>query len=103
MERAHGHLQRQNMTKDDWTALKSLQDNDAIIIKQADKGGAIVVLNSVDYETEVERLLGVRMNYVPLMRDPTPELAEIIGTMVADAVARNGSPVRRRTSLLIKS
>ena len=43
-----------NMTKDEREALKMLSDDATLIIKNSDKGSAIVVQNRVDYETGLQ-------------------------------------------------
>ncbi|KAJ1150604.1 hypothetical protein NDU88_003394 [Pleurodeles waltl] len=41
---------RHNLKFEEYLALKSLQSDDDVIIKRADKGGNIVVMNREDYE-----------------------------------------------------
>ena len=40
---------KSNISKSEWEATKSLKENDSIIIKEADKGGAVVVMNKSHY------------------------------------------------------
>ncbi|XP_069077648.1 dynein axonemal heavy chain 11-like [Pleurodeles waltl] len=47
------HLNKPNLNKEEYKALQSLRSDDTVIIKKADKGGNIVVLNRKDYEQEV--------------------------------------------------
>ena len=60
-----------NITHDENTALNSLLNNHDIVIKPADKGGAIVILNRADYIAEGERQLSDLGFYNPLDLDPT--------------------------------
>lgn len=60
-----------NLTRPEFTALHNLAKNDHIIIKPADKGGAIVILNKDDYIFEAERQLSDLTYYKPI---PTPLL-----------------------------
>jgi hypothetical protein len=46
------HNQRDNVTKAERQALKSLVENTQIVINKADKGSTIVVLNRSDYIEE---------------------------------------------------
>ncbi|XP_075438453.1 uncharacterized protein LOC142493392 isoform X1 [Ascaphus truei] len=65
-------LQRDNLTMDQRAALKSLSNNDLILIRKADKGGATVVLDRDYYVSEAKRQLGDPEAYHTLDRDPTP-------------------------------
>lgn len=47
-------------------------DNPDIIIKMADKGGAVVILNKTDYIIESHKILSDTIYYRPLEKDPTP-------------------------------
>ena len=38
------------MSKEDWQALKILKNDESIVIKEADNGEAVVIMESVDYE-----------------------------------------------------
>ena len=62
---------RSNITHLEKEALTSLTNNDMIIIKPADKGGAIVVMNRKDYIAEGLRQLGDEKFYQKLEEDPT--------------------------------
>ena len=48
---------QKNVTKDEITALNNLKNNHSIVVKKADKGGAIVVLDRECYIREAERQL----------------------------------------------
>ena len=62
---------RKNITPAEKDALRSLVDNDTIIIKPADKGGAIVVQNKDDYIKEGLRQLSDEKFYIKLDHDMT--------------------------------
>ena len=55
-----------NLSKKHFEAIKELSDNKHIVIKKADKGSAVVIINTTDYIREVERQLSQRENYQPL-------------------------------------
>ena len=44
-------------------SLKNLQENENIIIKQADKGSAIVILEKADYKTKTQEILDDKTNF----------------------------------------
>lgn len=51
---------------DEKTTLSTLKNNTDIIIKPADKGGAIVILNKTDYMNEANRQLNNAEHYLPV-------------------------------------
>ena len=55
-----------NLSKDDNSSLIKLKMNKTIIIKPADKGGALVVINRTDYLTEANRQLNDLTHYSKL-------------------------------------
>ena len=57
---------RFNTSKKERQAMKSLKNNKNIIIKPADKGGAIVIQNKEDYIKEGERQLANKEHYMDL-------------------------------------
>ena len=68
---------RFNTTKGERRAIKSLKKNKDIIIKPADKGGAIVIQNLTDYIKEGERQLMKKEHYSPL-EDPKKTIKQFI-------------------------
>ena len=55
-------------------AIKSLATNSDIIIKPADKGGAIVIQDKCNYIAECQRQLSNETHHKQLTSDPTQEL-----------------------------
>ena len=68
----HNQHTHNNLTKEETSALTDLKHDPTIIIKPADKGGAIVILNTEDYITEAHRQLNNTNHYHTLRNDPTP-------------------------------
>ena len=52
-------------------AVKELSKREDIIINNADKGGAVVIVDTNDYIKEAERQLDDKDNYHILLQDPT--------------------------------
>ncbi|XP_060066994.1 uncharacterized protein LOC132547247 [Ylistrum balloti] len=67
-----------NLQPEESQAIISLRENKDIIIKPADKGGAIVILNRADYITEAERQLCNTEHYRPLDTDLTQNIVKDI-------------------------
>ena len=65
-----------NLTKEERNALHSLQRRSDIVIKPADKGSAVVVMDRDHYVSEAERQLNDSTYYELLDHDPTDEFAK---------------------------
>lgn len=63
--------QYNNLTREERDALNDLCSDSTIIIKKADKGGGIVLLDKSDYVNECRRQLFNEIYYRQLPRDPT--------------------------------
>ena len=44
-----GKGQKSNLSKEEWLAIKNLQNNEKIIMKEADKGGSVVIMKRDHY------------------------------------------------------
>ena len=64
----------QNLKRSECEAVKSLKDDNSIIIKQADKGGASVIMNKENYKYMVERILNDEVYYTKLNTNPEKDL-----------------------------
>ncbi|XP_071153486.1 uncharacterized protein [Mytilus edulis] len=67
-----------NLTPDERVALTNLRDNDDIVIKPADKGSAVVVMDKSNYVQEAIRQLDDDRFYRKLNSDPTLQFSEEI-------------------------
>ncbi|XP_013868522.1 uncharacterized protein LOC106520812, partial [Austrofundulus limnaeus] len=65
-----------NLTREERKAIKELNDNKTIIIKPADKGGAVVVWDRNEYIREAQRQLNDPKNYKKLSINPTLQFME---------------------------
>ena len=71
-----------NLFKDEQEALENLRRYDDIIIKPADKGSAVVIMDRARYVGEAMRQLSDKDVYLPLSNDPTAEMVDIINERV---------------------
>ena len=62
---------KRNLKKEEWTAVSTLRNNRDIVIKPADKGGNIVIMNKQDCIQEGLRQLSDSNHYEILEEDPT--------------------------------
>lgn len=89
LARSHnrGHTQN-NLTADEKEALKSLNEDTNIVIRNADKEGSVVVLNSAMYKEEAIRQLSDTTTYLKLSGDPTTSFKQELGNLLNRAVAK---------------
>ena len=59
---------KSNILKNEWKAVKSLKENDSIVIKEADKGGTVVVMNKSHYYSMVVQILQDEVTYKKPMK-----------------------------------
>ena len=72
----------QNLSVEEYQSLMTLQSNKNIIIKPADKGGSIVVMNKSDYIQKAIKLLGSAEHYKTLTMDPTNNIRSEVSSYV---------------------
>ena len=75
---------RHNLKKEEYAGLRDLQDNKEIVIKKADKGSAVVVMNRKDYLREGYRQLSDDKFYAKLDHDPTKEVTSKVTAIMQD-------------------
>lgn len=67
-----------NLTKSEILSLKRLRDNKHIVIKPADKGSSVVILDRFQYLWEGNRQLADRKHYIPLKQPIYPQTIPMI-------------------------
>ncbi|GFR68347.1 hypothetical protein ElyMa_002018900 [Elysia marginata] len=88
-----------NLTPDEKTALKDLKTNTNIIIKPADKGGAVVVMNTADYTTECTKQLSNTLYYKKLESDPTATYNNTIKRVLQEGMDQQELDIKTGHSL----
>ena len=73
-----------NLTKNQYQGLKELCANPHITLKKADKGSAVVCMNTSDYIHEVLRQLSNTLSYTTLHNDPTTSYTQEIRGVLGD-------------------
>lgn len=73
------------MSKMELTAIEQLSQNDTLNLKPADKGGALVVMDTTLYLEEVCRQLNDREVYEVITGDPKFHLGHTINKLVDEA------------------
>jgi hypothetical protein len=79
-----------NLSQAERRGLTELEQNNEITIKKADKGSAVVVMNTSDYIIEAQRQLLTSGAYLHLKEDPTEsyckEIQRVLDTMLSTNV-----------------
>ena len=73
---------QRNISKEEQEALENLRGYDDIVIKQADKGSAVVVMDRKKYVDEAMRQLNDKDVYITLKKDPTAEMIKKINARI---------------------
>ena len=74
-------MQLSNLTKAELTAVKTLRNDDSIIILPADKGNATVVLNTKDYDGKMMSILN-EDTHAEVKRNPTNSVERRLGEIL---------------------
>ncbi|XP_072043164.1 uncharacterized protein [Amphiura filiformis] len=88
-----------NMSQNELSALKKLKANRDIIIKSADKGGAVVVWDSNLYTEEANRQLSDVSTYTKLNADPNPASQEAVSRKVKDLIKQKKLPASAKSRI----
>lgn len=72
-----------NLTDSEWKALKDIRNDKSIILKPADKGGAMVILNTDEYINKCMAHLNDNTIYEPLPCDRTQEVNNEIKNFIS--------------------
>lgn len=75
---------KNNITADEWEALESLQKESSLIIKPADKGSSVVIMDRPLYVMEAERQLNNTDHYQLLEAPIYPESTQLFNTILQD-------------------
>ncbi|KAJ7324802.1 hypothetical protein JRQ81_017822 [Phrynocephalus forsythii] len=73
-----------NLTNTEWDAMHSLRSNPNIVIKEADKGGVVVIMDKSSYTQEAQRQLSNTKFYQPLTTDPTTKYQKELQNLIKD-------------------
>lgn len=76
-----------NLNREENAALKALAGDDTVVIKQADKGSSLVILNRMDYDFEVKCQLSDIEAYKKIHIDPTSSILDLIKITVKEPLS----------------
>ncbi|KAJ8048496.1 hypothetical protein HOLleu_00836 [Holothuria leucospilota] len=73
---------RRPISREERVAIRDLKSNSNIVIRQADKGGAVTILNTVDYIKEAESQLNNSSFYKKLTYNPCAQFKKDLKSMI---------------------
>ena len=80
--------EKDNLSREERDSLYNLKNNNSIVIKPADKGGATVLMNKTNYILEAERQLSDEKYYIklknPIFTNNVPKIKLILTNMLRD-------------------
>ena len=94
---------KQNLTKDELNALNNLQNRSDLVITRADKGGAVVLLDTEAYIKEANRQLNDTDCYMKLTIDPTVIHTEKVKHTLHNLKESQGLPKKFAENLIPNS
>jgi hypothetical protein len=71
-----------NITMEERDAIDHLSDNTSIVIKKADKGGMVTIMDRMQYISEAHRQLNDERYYERHSNDPLNEVVDRLHTML---------------------
>ena len=78
-----------NITREEWKALRELKEDKSRMVLTADKGVALVVMDTAEYKKKAEDLLQ-QPTYQPIPTDPTPNCKSKLINMLKSIKAEGG-------------
>lgn len=72
------------LSESECAAVRSLRDNEEIVVLPADKGNVTVVMDAEEYSTKMLALLGDAGTYASLGKDPTQKVQQELQKLLAD-------------------
>ncbi|XP_053546947.1 uncharacterized protein LOC128638839 [Bombina bombina] len=99
-DKNHHHYTHNNLTHRESIAIKKLQLNKNLVVRNADKGGAIVLMNKSSYLSEANRQFANTSIYRKLPSDPTNIFKRSLAGLLEDGLAL-GILQRKDIELLI--
>lgn len=76
---------RSNLNKEEHEALMNLRNNDGIVVLKADKGGAMVIMNKIDYNTKMIEHLTTSGSYKKLSNNPISKVIKEVKKVIKES------------------
>ena len=89
-----------NLSTEEWAALKNLNKRKDIVIKPADKGGAVVVWRSDLYQQEAFRQLSDKSFYAKVDKDLTLTNQKLVKETIQDLISKQELPATAQNLII---
>jgi len=73
---------RSNLSKQEWDAIYTLKNNRSIVIKEADKGGSVVIMNTEYYAEKMKSMLQDSNTYKEITNDDHRKVIKKISSLI---------------------
>ena len=73
------------ITKEQYTKLKELRNNNAIVIRKADKNNTFVILNREDYKEKLQGLISDPTKFRKINKDPSQQIKTEMNKIIKEA------------------
>ena len=93
-------IYQRNLSREEQQALQNLRKYDDIIIKQADKGSAVVIMDKEAYLQEAMRQLNDSEIYQPLVKDSTRDMIKKVNERIQESHRKGNIDDKTRDYLL---
>ena len=91
---------QRNLSREEQQALQNLRKYDDIIIKQVDKGSAVVIMDKEAYLQEAMRQLNDSEIYQPLLKDSTRDMIKKVNERIQETHRKGNIDDKTRDYLL---
>ena len=75
-------IPKSNLNPEEWKALKSLKDDEKVMVLPADKGKCLVVMDREEYLNKMEEKLKDETTYKRIKKDPTNEIKKALANQL---------------------
>ncbi|XP_076043638.1 uncharacterized protein LOC143026754 [Oratosquilla oratoria] len=89
---SRGHFRSSLLSPELKAAAKELKDNDAIVIRRADKSSIFVILDKEDYMNKMMNILGDTTKFKQITKNPTNDLKTRLNRIIRCNNSTVGSP-----------
>ena len=80
------------LTKEQYKQLRDFINNEEIIVRKGDKSNVFVIMNRNDYNRKIDALTSDPSKFIPVTKDPTPQLKKKLRSLLDIVHAKSSAP-----------